>query len=47
MKNVIVERLAQPISIGIEIIMLLKITQQIIEIGIVVATFFAVRSFPI
>jgi hypothetical protein len=47
MNNIIVERLTHPISIGHEIRMSLKITQQFIEIGIVIATFLAVQSFPI
>jgi hypothetical protein len=47
MNNILVERLTQPISIGKEIIIQLKITQVFIEIGIVIATFSAVQSFPI
>lgn len=47
MKNIFVERLTHSPSIGKEIIIQLKITQGFIEIGIVIATFFAVQSFPI
>jgi hypothetical protein len=47
MNNITVERLTHPISTGKEIIIQLKIRQEFIEIGIVIATFFAVQSFPI
>lgn len=47
MNNILVERLTHPTTAENEIGRLLKITQEFIEIGIVIATFFAVQSFPI